>query len=70
VAATWIKLTALDTDTYVDTVGPLVRDEAVTTALSTRLTDRLFTSIDVETTVKDLLPDRAQALAPALVAIV
>jgi hypothetical protein len=70
VAATWIKLTALDTDTYVDTVGPLVQDEAVTTALSTRLTDRLFSSIDVETTVEDLLPQRAQALAPALVAIV
>jgi hypothetical protein len=70
VAATWIKLTALDTDTYVDTVGPVVQDEAVTTALSTRLTDRLFSSIDVETTVEDLLPQRAQALAPALVGIV
>jgi hypothetical protein len=70
VAATWIKLTALDTDTYVDTVGPLVQDEAVTTALSTRLADKLFSSIDVETTVEDLLPQRAQALAPALVAIV
>jgi hypothetical protein len=70
VAATWIKLTALYTDTYVDTVGPLVQDEAVTTALSTRLADKLFSSIDVETTVEDLLPQRAQALAPALVAIV
>ena len=70
VAATWIKLTALDTDTYVDTVGPLVEDEAVTTALSTRLSDRLFTAVDVESTVEGLLPDRAQALAPALVAIV
>ena len=70
VAATWIKLTALDTDTYVETVGPLVEDEAVTTALSTRLSDRLFAAVDVEATVEGLLPDRAQALAPALVAIV
>jgi hypothetical protein len=70
VAATWIKLTALDTDTYIETVGPLVEDEAVTTALSTRVSDRLFTAVDVEATVEGLLPDRAQALAPALVAIV
>ena len=42
VAATWVKLTALDTDTYVSTIAPLTKDENVSLAISTRVVDDVF----------------------------
>ena len=70
VAATWVKLTALDTDTYVATVAPLVKDEDVSLAVATRVTDKVFAEVDVAKVVDEVLPDRAKALAPALVGVV
>ncbi len=52
VAATWVKLTALDTDTYVSTVAPLTRDENVSLAISTRVVDDVFGAVDVESIVQ------------------
>ena len=69
VAATWVKLTALDTDTYVSTVAPLTRDENVSLAISTRVVDDVFSAVDVESIVQRVLPSQASALAPALVAV-
>jgi hypothetical protein len=67
VVATWIKLTALDTDTYVDTVSPLVEDPAVSTAISTGVVQRVFDRVDVDSVVQQVLPGRAQALSEPLV---
>ena len=70
VTATWVKLTALDTDTYVATVAPLIKDEDVSLAVATRVTDKVFAQVDVAKIVDEVLPDRAGALAPALVGVV
>src|SRR5262249_33516844 len=69
VAATWLKLTALDTATYADTVAPLTKDPNVSLAISTRVVDDVFSKVDVESLVQDVLPSQASALAPALVAV-
>ena len=62
VAATWVKLTALDTDTYVATVAPLIKDEDVSLAVATRVTDKVFAEVDVAKIVDEVLPDRAERL--------
>lgn len=46
--STWVKTTTLDTDTFVSTVGPLVSNEQVATALSDAAVVRLFESYDVK----------------------
>src|SRR5215471_20416572 len=59
----WVRNLVLDTDRYVDTVSPLVRNEAITNLVAERLTTRLFRQVDVEAEAKDALPERAQFLA-------
>ena len=62
----WVRNLVLDTDRYVDTVSPLVRNEAITNLVAERLTTRLFREVDVEAEAKDALPERAQFLAGPL----
>ena len=70
VAATWVKLTALDTDTYVGTVGPIIQDDAVAEAVSTGVVQRVFDRVDVDAVVQSVLPAQAQSLASPLVAVI
>ena len=70
VAATWVKLTAFDTNTYLDTVVPLIKDEKVSEAVATRVVDKVFAKVDVGAVVEQALPDRASALAVPLVAVI
>ncbi|MET0627594.1 MAG: hypothetical protein ABW033_03950 [Acidimicrobiia bacterium] len=68
VLGVWVHSTLLDTDQYVATVGPLVDQPAVQEAVAARLTNALVQNTDLESKIEDLLPDRAQALAPTIAA--
>jgi hypothetical protein len=60
----WTRNTLLDTDQYVDTVGPLAEDPAIQKAVSDRVTKRLVQDVDVEGEVAAALPPRAEFIAP------
>jgi hypothetical protein len=53
--AAWARSVALDTDRFVDTVGPVIDDPAVQEALAVRLTDRVMTALDIEGRVVSFL---------------
>lgn len=67
IVAVWIHATLLDTDQWVDTVGPLIDSPNIQQAVATRVTDAIVNGTDLEDRVSDALPDRAQVLAPAIV---
>ena len=62
-SAVWVRNTLLDTDNYVETVGPLASDPAVQQAVATRVTDAPFSNADVQAKIADALPARAAFLA-------
>lgn len=62
----WMELYVFDTQTYVETVGPLTKDPAVANALSTYATERLYSSIDLEAEIRNALPEKASFLAAPL----
>lgn len=59
----WARVTALDTETYVDTVAPLTQDPAVSAALAQAVVDGLFEDTNIETQIEQLLPDGIRFLA-------
>ncbi len=61
--AVWTRNTLIDTDQYVDTVGPLARNPAIIDAAARNISDSLISSTDVEGRIKDALPKRAQFIA-------
>ena len=63
----WLKSVALNTDTFVATVGPLSRNPAVALAISDFAVDALFQEINAEQEVADALPEEAGFLAAPLV---
>ena len=69
VPAAWGARTVLNTDRYVATVGPLADDPAVQASIATKLTDQVFSALDVEGTISDALAglgERATVLAGPL----
>ena len=63
VLAVWTRNTLIDTDQYVDTVGPLAHNDAIIEAAARNISDALIASTDVEAKIKDALPSRAQFIA-------
>jgi hypothetical protein len=63
IVAVWANNEVLDTDSYVETVAPLARNEEIVNAVSVRVTNTLFDEVDVETIAQDALPERAAFLA-------
>jgi hypothetical protein len=61
----WARNTLLDTDQYVDTVGPLAEDPAIQRAVSDRVTQRLVTSVDIEGEIVAAFP-RTESFAPSI----
>jgi len=59
----WVRNLVLDTDKYVDTVAPLASNKDITDTVANRITNKLFSEVDVEKEVNDALPERAQFLA-------
>ena len=69
VPAAWGARTVLNTDRYVATVAPLADDPAVQASIATKLTEQVFSALDVEGTVSDALgalDERAAVLAGPL----
>jgi hypothetical protein len=69
VPAAWGARTVLNTDRYVATVAPLADDPAVQASIAARLTDQVFSALDVEGTLSDALAglgERATVLAAPL----
>ena len=75
VVATWVHDEISDTDRYVETVTPLAADPAVQNAVAARVTDAIFTRLDVQAVTQEAvdaladqgLPPRATASLSALV---
>jgi hypothetical protein len=63
VTGAWVRRTTIDTNHWVDTVGPLASDPKVQAALAQWSTDQLSQLIDVQGYVADALPRRGQILA-------
>ncbi|WP_073762706.1 hypothetical protein [Streptomyces sp. CB02923] len=63
VVGVWGARTALDTDRWVATVEELPADPAVNAAVSTYLTNEIFSRLDVERRLSDALPPRASFIA-------
>ncbi|MGA9162263.1 MAG: hypothetical protein WB297_15550 [Actinomycetota bacterium] len=69
VPAAWGARTVLNTDRYVATVAPLADDPAVQASIATRLTDQVFSALNVEGTLSEALGalgERATVLAGPL----
>jgi hypothetical protein len=66
VVGVWTRRNALNTDKWVETVGPIAEDPAVQQALGSWITTELMTAIDPETFFESVLPQQGQALAAPL----
>lgn len=64
--AVWLNRTVVSTDGWVDTVGPLSREEAVATAAAEALTTQIGDALDLQSYAEENLPEQAQALAAPL----
>lgn len=68
VMSVWLDRTITNTDRYVETVSPLIRDPDIQAAIEARLQQALYQRVDVEAEVRNLLPDRAALLAGPITA--
>ena len=66
VAGVWARRNALNTDKWVDTVGPIGEDPAVQQALASWMTTELTGAIDATAFFERVLPEQGQALAAPL----
>jgi len=66
VVAVWTHETLFDTDAWMEIVGPLADDPAITDAVGVALTDQLFEVVDAQQLATEALPERAQFLAVPL----
>jgi hypothetical protein len=55
VVAVWAKSQVFDTDRYVETVAPLAEDPAVQAMVTTRITNEIFSRVDVEGLTSDAI---------------
>lgn len=64
--AYWSNNTITNTDQFVSTVQPLIKDPAVQKAIQTEVTTKLFSQIDLEAELKAALPENVQFIAQPL----
>jgi hypothetical protein len=62
----WAHRTLLNTNSWVNAVGPLAENPEITDAVAQRLTDELMQLIDVPQLAENALPEQAQVLAAPL----
>jgi hypothetical protein len=62
----WAHRTLLNTNSWVNAVGPLASDPAITDAVAKEVTTQLLTVINAQQLAADALPDKAKVLAPPL----
>lgn len=63
VPAAWGNRTILDTDRYVATVAPLAEDPAVQASIAEKVTDQVFSALDVQGKLSGVLPENLAILA-------
>jgi len=68
VVAVWARSTVSDTDRYVQTVSPLAQDPAVQAAVTDRITNEVFSHIDVAAIVSEAVSRLEQQGLPPQVA--
>jgi hypothetical protein len=68
VLSVWLNRTITDTDRYVETVAPLIRDPDVQQAIEKRLETALYAQVDLDAEVKKVLPEQATMLAAPITA--
>ncbi len=66
VVAIWLRVTLLNTDRYVSTVAPIAAEPAVQKAVADQLSTAINSKIDFDALARQVLPDRADVLAPAI----
>jgi hypothetical protein len=62
----WTERQILTTDNWVKIIGPLPKNDVVATALSNYSVSTLFSGVNVEQKISNVLPPRAAFLAPTL----
>ncbi len=62
----WASRSLLDTDVWVERVGPLIDDPAVQSALSAEITTQTMQLVDPAALFREVLPERGQVLAVPL----
>lgn len=66
VVTIWTQAIVLDTDQYVETVAPLVDDEAVQQRISDVVTEQINEAVDFTEVIEENLPEELSALSGAL----
>ncbi len=64
----WAKRTVLDSDKVADIVGDALDQPEVEAALADYITTQVFTSVDVDAALQEVLPDQLQRFEPVLAA--
>jgi hypothetical protein len=64
----WANATVFSSDKFSEIVSVAIDDPVVEQGLATWVTDQVFTAVDVESAVTNVLPTRLDRLAPTLVA--
>lgn len=62
----WTGRTLVDTNRYVATVGPLIKQPPIQSAIASYTTTQIFNNFDVQAYIKSNLPPKASFLAPEL----
>src|ERR1700754_5334187 len=65
ILAIWVNRQVMNTDNWTRTSTEILEQPVVRNQLAARLTDQLYSSVDVEAAVRDVLPPRAEPLAGA-----
>jgi hypothetical protein len=63
VDAVWVQTTLTDTDTFVDTLDPLLEDEAVAEVISIKIAEGVVEATDLEASIAETLPAEIAFLA-------
>jgi hypothetical protein len=64
--AIWTRASVLNTDRYVKTMAPIARSKAVQKTVADKLDAKITGAIDFDALARDVLPARADVLAPAI----
>jgi hypothetical protein len=64
--AIWTRATVLDTDRYVSTMAPIARSPAVQETVADKLDTAITSKVDFEALARQVLPEQADLLAPAI----
>ena len=66
--AVWARAIVFDSDKVADIVGDALAEPEVAAALADYVTEQVFSAVDVDAVVRDVLPDDLDRLEPAIAA--